>query len=353
MIKINAHCSLTELAAKIDAKLSTSAKQMYGNLIIHNVSTIKEALPGDVTFLINNKYCNLLRECKASAVILPEQYISYSNIPCLVSDNPKLSLAKLMQLCIPANQTNYNIHPSAIIGANCNIATDACIGPNCVIADRVTIQKGVRIGAGVTIGNDCNIGENSELKTQVVLYDKVKIGACSIVHSGTVIGSDGFGYANDADGNWVKMPHLGGVIIGDSVEIGSNVSIDRGFLENTIIANGVKIDNLVQIGHNVSIGEKTAIAGCVAVAGSVNIGARCLIGGGSSIAGHINLTDGVIITGTSAVNRSLLKPGIYSSGFPAKENHLWKKNVARFGFLDDMAKRIRVLEQSLQVESKK
>ena len=219
-----------------------------------------------------------------------------------------------------------------------------------MLADRVRVDAGAIIGAGVVIGADCVIGEQSQLKANVTLYNKVQIGARTTIHSNTVIGADGFGYATDATGNWVKMPHLGGVQIGDDVEIGSNTSIDRGFLENTKIDNGVIIDNLVQIGHNVTIGAKTAIAGCVAIAGSATIGANCLIGGGSSIAGHISLADRVIITGTSAVNRSLLKPGVYSSGFPAKENHLWKKNVARFQFLDELAKRVRHLERFLKVD---
>lgn len=350
MIKLNRKYSLHELADKIDATLPSNIKNS-DIIFVQGVATIRDAAPGDITFLINKKYCNCLEKSRASAIIVQPEYVSYCITPTLVTNNPRLSLAKLMQLCIAEEKTNFNIHPTVNIGVDCNISSEVNIAANCVIGDRVTINRGACIGAGVVIGSDCIIGESTELKANVTLYKCVKIGKNTTIHSNSVIGSDGFGYANDAFGNWVKMPHVGGVLIGDNVEIGSNVSIDRGFMENTEIKNGVIIDNLVQVGHNVIIGEKTAIAGCVAIAGSANIGASCLIGGGSSIAGHIKIADHVHITATSGVNHSLLKPGIYSSGFPAKENHLWKKNVARFQFLDDIAKRVRQLERVVKEEA--
>lgn len=348
MIKLNKQYLLSELAAKIDATLLNNTADC--NITVQNVATIKDAVAGDITFLINNKYCQYLEQSKASAVIMQPKYVSHCNLPILVTNNPRLSLAKLMQLCIIEEKMNYQIHQTVIMGTGCNISSEVNIGPNCVIGDRVTISKGVIIEAGVIIGSDCIIGDNTKLKANVTLYKDVKIGKNTIIHSNSVIGSDGFGYANDAAGNWVKMPHLGGVVIGDNVEIGSNVSIDRGFMDDTEIKNGVIIDNLVQIGHNAVIGENTAIAGCVAIAGSAKIGKSCLIGGGSSIAGHINIVDGVHITATSGVNRSLLKPGVYSSGFPARENQQWKKNVARFQFLDNIAKRVRDLERLIKKE---
>ena len=349
MIKLNKHYLLSELAEKIDATLLNNTAD-FSNIVVQNVATIKDAVLGDVTFLINNKYCQYLEKSKASAIIMQPKYVRHCSLPILVTNNPRLSLAKLMQLCIIEEKVNYQIHPTVIMGGGCNISSEVNIGPNCVIGDRVTISKGAFIEAGVIIGSNCIIGDNSKLKANVTLYNDVKIGKNTIIHSNSVVGSDGFGYANDAVGNWVKMPHIGGVVIGDNVEIGSNVSIDRGFMDNTEIKNGVIIDNLVQIGHNAVIGEKTAIAGCVAIAGSANIGASCLIGGGSSIAGHIKIVDGVHITATSGVNHSLLKPGVYSSGFPAKENQQWKKNVARFQFLDDIAKRVRELERLMKKE---
>lgn len=348
MIKLNKQYLLSELAEKIDTIVS-NVEQANG-VVIKSIASINEAVTNDITFLVNSKYGNYLKECKASAIIIQPEYVDSSLVPvALITKNPRLSLAKLMQLCFNQETTDFKIHPSVQIGSHCNIAKEVNIGPNCVIGDRVTIEKGVCLGAGVVIGADCIIKENVQLKANVTLYDGVKLGKNTSIHSGTVLGSDGFGYANDATGNWVKMPHVGGVSIGDNVEIGSNVSIDRGFMEDTEIGNGVIIDNLVQVGHNVIIGQNTAIAGCVAIAGSAHIGAYCLIGGGSAIAGHIKIADKVHITATSAVNRSLLKPGVYSSGFPARENHLWKKNVARFQFLDDMAKRIRELERVINI----
>lgn len=348
MVQLNKQYSLLELAEKINATVyqPTAAKAIN----IQNIATIDTAIKGDITFLINSKYARYLKTCKASAIIISPEYANDKLMPiALISKNPRLSLAKLMQLCLPAKSNHYEIHSSVQIGKDCNIATTVTIGPNCVIGDGVTIKQGVIIEPGVIIGNGCLINDNVQIKANVTLYAGVELGCDTVIHSGTTIGSDGFGYANDEFGNWVKMPHIGKVIIGNNVEIGSNVCIDRGFMENTIIGNGVIIDNLVQIGHNVIIGDNTAIAGCVAIAGSANIGAFCLIGGGSSIAGHITIADKVHITATSGVNRSLLKAGVYSSGLPARENALWKKNVARFQFLDQMAKRIRKLEKIITV----
>ena len=349
MIKLNKPYSLKALAEKLNVNLANVADPE--NVIINGISTIQDAMPGDITFLVNSKYHNYINKCRASAVIIQPEYVNDSLIPAaLVTKNPRLSLAKLMQLCVDNVEGENKIHPSVQIGLDCNISDNVNIGPNCVIGDRVVIGKVVNIAAGTVIGSDCIISDYSQLRANVTLYNCVKIGKKTIIHSGTVIGSDGFGYANDDFGNWVKMPHIGGVLIGDNVEIGSNVSIDRGFMENTEIKNGVIIDNLVQVGHNAIIGEKTAIAGCVAIAGSANIGASCLIGGRASIAGHIKIADRVHITATSAVNRSLLKAGVYSSGFPARENNLWKKNVARFQFLDDIAKRLKILEKKIVKE---
>ena len=324
-MQLNKPYLLNELADKINAELKNDAN----NVIIEKIATMEIAQPGDVTFLVNPHYRKYLATTKASAVIVSPVDLQYCSASALVTNNPRLSLAKLLQLCIAHKINSNGIHSSVVIGDNCNIADSVTIGPNCVI------------------GNNCTIGDGSVLKPNVILYDNVKIGTNVTIHSGTVVGSDGFGYANDEMGNWVKIPHLGGVIIEDSVEIGSNTSIDRGVLENTIIGKGTIIDNLVQIGHNVVIGENTAIAGCVGIAGSTKIGSSCLIGGAANIAGHIEIGDKVCITGASSVNRSFLKPGIYSSGLPAGENYVWRKNVARFNHLDDLAKRVRELERSI------
>lgn len=296
---------------------------------IKGVATLQVASESDISFLINDKYKPLLEKTKASAIIVTKELSEYFSGNKIISINPRLTLVRLMQLLPGVVKEATGIHNTAVIGENCKISADVSIGANCVI------------------GNNCTISSGVDIKPNVTIYDNVRIDKNCIIHSGAVIGSDGFGYAHQ-DGKWYKMPHVGGVVLENNVEIGANTTIDRGFLGNTTISSGVIIDNQVQIGHNVTIGENTAIAGCVGIAGSASIGARCLIGGGAKIAGHIEIADDVHITATSAVNSSINTPGSYSSGFPAKPSLSWHKNVARFNFLDSMSKRLRDVEAKLQ-----
>ncbi len=319
--------TLQQIANIVSAQLVGDSA--LGDTPIYNVATIETAGPGSITFLANDKYKQYLATTRASAVILKEQYAALSPVNALVTSNPRLSLAKLLQFCNP-DVVSTQIHPSAVI------AESAKIGSN------------VRIGPGVVVGEECAVGDNTVLHANVTLYPRVKLGKGCLVHSGAVVGSDGFGFAVDNDGSWVKLPHMGGVQIGNNVEIGSNTTIDRGLLDNTCIGNNVIIDNLVQIAHNVTIGNSTAIAGCVGIAGSTTIGSGCLIGGAANISGHINICDGVQITGASSVHNSITKPGVYSSGLPARENSMWRRNVVRFMSLDAMAKRLRKVEKSLE-----
>lgn len=331
-LKLNKQLTLAELATIIGAELSAIVNP---NIVISSIEKLETAGPGSISFCTHASYQKLLETTNASAVLLAASEAESCKVPVLISANPRLALAKLLGLCAPDTNaaTADLIHPSAVIGANVTLGRNVKIGPNC------------------TIGDNCILGDDTTLKSNVVLYHGITLGKRCAVHSGTVIGSDGFGYAVDEKGNWVKMPHLGGVVIGDDVEIGSNTSIDRGMIDDTVIGNKVIIDNLVQIGHNVIIGDNTAIAGCVAIAGSANIGKYCLIGGASSIAGHISLTDKVHITATSAVSNTIKKPGVYSSGLPARENGDWRRNVARFLTIDSMAKRIRDLEKTIITEA--
>ncbi len=331
-LKLNSQLTLAELATKIGAELSAIADP---NTLIHSIEKLETAGPGTVSFCTHVSYHKLLSTTNASAVLLAASDADACNAPVLISANPRLALAILLGLCVPDADVAINdlIHPTAIIGANVILGDNVKIGPNC------------------TVGDNCILGDDTVLKANVVLYHGVTLGKRCAVHSGTVIGSDGFGYAVDQKGNWVKMPHLGGVVIGDDVEIGSNTSIDRGMIDDTIIGNRVIIDNLVQIGHNVNIGDNTAIAGCVGIAGSATIGKYCLIGGASSIAGHISLADKVHITATSAVSNTITKAGVYSSGLPARENSDWRRSVARFLSIDSMAKRIRDLEKAIITEA--
>ncbi len=346
-LKLKQPCTLPELATSIAAELIGDPAAISA-IQITNLASLDKALPGSVAFLSNPIYKKNLATTKASAVLMSVEDVKDSPTVALVTNNPRLALAKLLHLCHVQTSITLGVHASAVIGNNVRLGNNISIGPNCVIGDNTFIADGVILQAGVVIGNDCVLGVNSLCHANVTIYNGVQIGADCILHSGCVIGADGFGFALDAKIGWVKMLHLGGVLIGDRVEIGSNTSIDRGMIDNTVIGNNVIIDNLVQIGHNVLIGDNTAIAGCSGISGSTSIGRNCLVGGAVSIAGHISIVDNVHITGTSAVSNSILTPGIYSSGFPAKENSLWRRNVARFMSLDRMAKRIKELEKRIE-----
>lgn len=329
------------IAQAIDAELVGDP-----DCLVIAIAPLEQAVAGEVSFLNNRYYRKYLATTQASAVILHPDHQPFCKTQALVCKNPRLSLVKAARLFAIEPFHTPAIHPSAVIGQDCQIAHSVSIGAGSVIGDRTVLSENVMIGAGTVIAEDCKIGHRSQLYARVTLYKDVKIGADTVVHSGVVIGSDGFGFANDA-GRWIKMPHQRGVCIGDAVEIGANTTIDRGVFEDTVIADNVIIDNLVQIAHNVRIGAHTAIAACVAIGGSTVIGEACLIGGGTSIAGHLTIADQVHIMGTSAVNQSLNTAGAYASGFPAKPVGQWRKNVARFQYLDAMAKRLTALEKQL------
>jgi UDP-3-O-[3-hydroxymyristoyl] glucosamine N-acyltransferase len=251
----------------------------------------------------------------------------------IVSENPYLLFAKISQLLNKRDNLNYTIHDSVVCQTK-NLGGKLCIGPNVVIGENVILGDNSFIGANSYIGDNVKIGLNAYINPNVTLYDNIKIGDNVILHSGVVIGADGFGYASE-DKSWVKIPQVGSVEIGDNVEIGANTSVDRGALDNTIIGNGVKIDNQVMIAHNVHIGNNTGIAGCVGIAGSAKIGENCTIGGGAGIQGHIEICDNTYITGMAKVSCSIKEAGVYSSGTPLMLNKLWLKNAARFKKLNE------------------
>lgn len=348
-LKLKTPLALNELAKYIEANNADQLPGMVSSQLISALSTIENSSIGCVSFVSNPLYIKYLATTNASAVIVSPQDAEQCNpaVVPLITSNPRLAIAKLLQLCDDQPACSLSIHPSAVIGKNVKLGKNLSIAANCVIGDDCEIGDNTVLEAGVVIGCKSKIGNNCVFKANVTIYHSVIIGNNCAFHSGCVIGSDGFGYAVDKSGNWIKMLHLGAVSIGNNVEIGSNTTIDRGMLENTEIGNNVIIDNLVQIGHNVVIGDGTAIAGCAGIAGSTVVGKRCLIGGAVSIAGHITICDNVHITGTSAVSNSINSAGVYSSGFPAKENSAWRRNVARFMSLDSLAKRVKELEKSL------
>ena len=329
--------------------LGEIAKHICAELIgdpdckIDKVATLGSALPGSISFLSNRRYTKQLATTKASAVILDANNAESNPGYSLVTDNPYLGFAKVVNLLHPRERPQPGIHESAVVAENAIIDTSASIGANVVISENSRIAENVEIGPGCFIDKNVVIGANSKLFANVVILKEVQIGSGVILHPGVIIGSDGFGLAND-QGSWLKISQLGTVIIGDDVEIGANSSIDRGAIEDTVIETGVKIDNQVQIGHNVRIGAHTAIAGCVGIAGSTTIGERCMIGGAVGISGHLAITDDVIITAMSGIANSIKEPGIYSSGIPAMEAGTWRKNVAGLKQLFRLVSRINKLE---------
>lgn len=307
--------------------------------VISTVNTLELAKTGEITFLSNRHYANLLLQTKASAVILSEGDLKNCPTNALVSNNPYLIYAKIANYLYPVKQWAGAIHEHAVIGQKCNIDKTSTISANVVIGNNVAINAGTYIGPGCVIANNVCLGENTTLFANVTICHDVTIGKNVILHPGVVIGADGFGLAQE-NGEWLKIPQIGSVTLGDYVEVGANSTIDRGAIGDTVICDGVKIDNQVQIGHNVFIGENTAVAGCVALAGSASIGKRCQIGGASSINGHIEITDDVIITGMSGVANSIKSPGVYSSAIPVTDNKIWKRNIIRFKNLDEIIKKI-------------
>lgn len=310
---------------------------------ITGIGSLDKAISGQISFLTNAHYNKYLAITKASAVIVKPQN-STENGNFIIVDDPYLAYAKISVLFDDQPVAKSGIHSTAVIGEDCDIGTGVSIGPYCVIGSRVKIGENSHIAAGCNISDDVVIGAETKLYANVVLYHKVKIGSRVLIHAGAVIGSDGFGNANEK-GVWHKIYQLGTVIIGNDVEIGANTTIDRGAIENTIIEDGVKLDNLIQIGHNVHIGAYTAIAGCTGIAGSTKIGRYCMIGGGVGITGHIEIADGVIISGKSAIGKSITKSGMYASSIPAMPYRIWARVLVRFSQLEDIVHRLNALEK--------
>ncbi|MDR1057367.1 MAG: UDP-3-O-(3-hydroxymyristoyl)glucosamine N-acyltransferase [Coxiellaceae bacterium] len=306
--------------------------EFYGdpNCIITGIGSLANARPGQISFLQNPHYSQYLATTNASAVIVKLEYFDKKN-SCgfILAQDPYLAYAKISILFDDTPKLPSGIHATAIVGENCDISNNVNIGPCCIVGNKVRIGEGTQIHANCVIGDEVTIGENTRLCANVTLYHKVKLGKRVLLHSGVVIGSDGFGNANDK-GIWHKIYQLGTVVIGNDVEIGANTTIDRGTIEDTIIEDGVRLDNLVQVGHNVHVGAHTAIAGCVGIAGSAKIGKYCMIGGGVGINGHIEIADRVIITGMTSVGKSILEPGgIYASAIPATPRRTWWRIIAR------------------------
>lgn len=323
------------MTLRLGSFVETLGGELHGdaNLLIDGLAPLESARPGQLSFISHAKYQSQLAASTASCVIVSPQFqaLAETRGACIITDQPYLYYARVTQLWkkhLPA-ATGPLIHPSAVIDPQARIHPSARIGPLCVI------EAGAQIGA------------DTELKSRVTLGERCVVGERCIIHPGVVIGADGFGFAPNA-GAWEKIEQLGAVRIGNDVEIGANTCIDRGALQDTVIEDGVKLDNLIQIAHNVRIGQHTAMAGCAGVAGSATIGAHCTVGGSGNVLGHLTLADGVHISAGSMVMRSISKPGQYTGIFPIDDNASWEKNAASLKQLSSLRDRLRALEAQLK-----
>jgi UDP-3-O-[3-hydroxymyristoyl] glucosamine N-acyltransferase len=335
--------SLGEIASRIGAELHGDP-----SCVITGVAPLASAGAGQITFLGNRKLASLLPRTRASAVILAASDLASCPVHALVAKEPYVAYVRAAQLLHPEPEFTPGVHALASVAASASLGAGVAVGPCAVVGERVRLGDNVYVGPGCVIGDDVEIGRDSRLIANVTICNGVSIGQRVRLHPGVVIGADGFGLAREEGGRWLKIPQLGRVIIHDDVEIGANSAVDRGAIGDTVIEEGVKIDNLVQIGHNTVVGAHTAIAGCAVIAGSVRIGKRCMIGGAVAIAGHIDITDDVVITGMSGVPNSIRSPGTYSSGMPVTDNRTWLRNTVRLRHLDEIARKVGFLEAELR-----
>lgn len=334
--------TLSQLAEALGATLKG-----FEALEITGLATLQEAGAGQLSFLANPQYRKYLADTHAAAVLLKAADADDFAGNALIVADPYLAYARISHLFDPKPKAVAGIHPSAVVAEDAQVDALACVGPFAVIESGAVIGPGVTIGAHCFIGARCVIGEGGWLAPRVTLYHDVRIGARVVIQSGAVIGGEGFGFANEK-GVWRKIAQIGGVVIGDDVEIGVNTAIDRGALADTRIGDGVKLDNQIQIAHNVQIGDHTAMAACVGISGSTRIGKHCTIAGGVGMVGHIDVCDGVFVSGMTMVTRSITEPGAYSSGTAMQPLADWRKSAARIRQLDEMAKRLQQLEKRVE-----
>jgi UDP-3-O-[3-hydroxymyristoyl] glucosamine N-acyltransferase len=320
--------SLGELAVRFGLGLRGEP-----DLRVSHVATLSHAGSGALSFLANPRYRRQMESTGATAVLVGPEHAADCPVAALIDPNPYLAYARIAELLHPQAPMAAGIHSSAVVSNSARVPASASVGPLAVIEEEVDLGERVFVGPGSIVQRGAQVGADSRLMSRVNVCAGVRIGRRCILHAGAVVGADGFGFALDA-GTWVKVPQVGSVDIGDDVEIGANTTIDRGAIDDTVVAEGVKLDNQIQVGHNVTIGAHTAIAGCVGISGSTTIGRRCMIGGGVGIAGHLTIADDVVVTGCSLVSASIKHAGSYSSGMPTVETRLWRRMVAHLRRLD-------------------
>ena len=325
---------------------SASAPTLRGDaaVLVSRVATLESAGPGAIAFLANPRYRPQLASTRASAVIVAPDMTGDTALPALVDPNPYAIFARVAAILHPRLGVVAGVHPSAVVDPQAKVAATAMVGALAVIGAGAVVGERASIGAGSVVGAGASIGDDTVLHAHVTVYDHCIVGPRSVLHSGVVIGADGFGMAEEG-GRWVKIPQVGRVVIGADVEIGANTTIDRGTIDDTLIEDDVKLDNQIQIGHNCRIGRHTAIAGCVGIAGSTRIGSNCKIGGAAYINGHIEICDDVMIGGGTGVYRSITTPGIYSGSNLELPHAQWQRVQTALRTLPELLRRVRRLEQ--------
>ena len=313
---------------------------------VHRAAPLDRADARSIAFFLSRAYLDELRSTSAAAVILSAPYLDECPVPALLTPDPYRVYACIADELHELLPLKPGVHPHATVSSSATVDAGCEVSAGARVADGATLARGVFVGPNATIGRGAVIGEDTRLLANTTLSEGVEVGRRCLVHPGAVIGSDGFGQAPDEGGSWRKIPQLGSVCIGDDVEIGANTVIDRGALEDTVIGNGVRLDNLIQVGHNVRIGEHTAIAAGCMIAGSASIGRRCRIAGHVGIAGHLEICDDVVLLARTIVSRAIRKPGAYAGSMtPMEEVSSWRRNAARFRHLDELHKRVRRLER--------
>ena len=332
--------TLGELASRFGCELSGNA-----DLEVSAVATLSNAKEGEISFFANRAYADALRTTTATAVILRDTDLEACPVPALVSRNPYLTYAQVADVLYPDEPLNAGVHATAVVAASAKIDPTAEVAPRAVIADDAEVGAHVYVGPGAYVGARCRVGDQTRLLANCTLVQDVTVGQRCIIHSGAVLASDGFGNAM-SDQGWVKVKQVGGVVIGNDVEIGSNTVIDRGAIGDTVIEDGVRLDNLIQIAHNVHIGAHTAMAAMTGISGSTRIGKRCMFAGQSGTVGHIEVCDDVIVGASSYLSKDVSEPGVYNGSFPAEKDKTWKRKAARFRRIEDIVRRINDLEKS-------
>lgn len=331
--------TLSDIARRLGGEVAGD-----GAVLLSGVGTIEGAEAHQITFLANPKYRGKLKETRAGAVIVGAAERESTATPRIVAANPYAYFARVAQLFAPPVHHAPGIHPSSVVHPDARVAATASIAEFVSIGAGAVIGDGVRIGPGCHIGDGAEIGAGTRFEARVTVYHGCRVGERCIVHSGAVIGADGFGFAPDR-GTWVKIPQTGRVLVGDDVEIGANTTIDRGALDDTVVGNGVKLDNQIQIGHNVKIGDHTVMAGCVGIAGSARIGSHCMLGGGAIVLGHLEIADRSTVSAMTLITKSITQPGMYTSVMPFMAHDDWLRNASQLRRLDRLADAVKKINK--------